>query len=107
MSAYSLRFIIINHACSCSVTIMSHHSLIGVHVLGVEWVYDFIFVLLMKCAWMACLQHGRLKVKTTEEQQKAKQEERAKKLKLYNAATSRAFQKVGYQFGSSCCFVCL
>ncbi|XP_076449140.1 geranylgeranyl transferase type-2 subunit alpha-like [Babylonia areolata] len=37
--------------------------------------------------------HGRLKVKTTEEQQKAKQEERAKKLKLYNAATSRAFQK--------------
>ncbi|KAK7114802.1 hypothetical protein V1264_000794 [Littorina saxatilis] len=37
--------------------------------------------------------HGRLKVKTTEEQQKAKQEERAKKLKLYTAATSKAFQK--------------
>lgn len=39
-------------------------------------------------------QHGRLKVKTTEEQQQAKQAERAKKLQLYNAATSRAFQKV-------------
>lgn len=37
--------------------------------------------------------HGRLKVKTTEEQQKAKQDERAKKIKLYNAATKRAFQK--------------
>ncbi|KAL8621589.1 hypothetical protein ACOMHN_026260 [Nucella lapillus] len=37
--------------------------------------------------------HGRLKVKTTEEQQKGKQEERAEKLKLYNAATSRAFHK--------------
>lgn len=37
--------------------------------------------------------HGRLKVKTTEEQQRAKQEERAKKLKLYDAATKRAFDK--------------
>lgn len=57
------------------------------------------FVLLTKCACLVCAQHGRLKVKTTEEQQKAKQEERAKKLKLYNAATSRAFQKVADKYG--------
>ncbi|PVD20384.1 hypothetical protein C0Q70_18538 [Pomacea canaliculata] len=42
--------------------------------------------------------HGRLKVKTTEEQQQAKQAERAKKLQLYNAATSRAFQKINPDF---------
>jgi hypothetical protein len=33
-------------------------------------------------------------VKSTEEQKKAKEEERAKKLTKYNAATARAFQKV-------------
>ncbi|XP_013402007.1 geranylgeranyl transferase type-2 subunit alpha-like [Lingula anatina] len=37
--------------------------------------------------------HGRLKVKTTAEQQEAKRKEREKKMKLYNAATSKIFQK--------------
>ncbi|KAJ8306025.1 hypothetical protein KUTeg_016570 [Tegillarca granosa] len=37
--------------------------------------------------------HGRLKVKTTSEQQEAKRKEREKKLKLYNAGTQAAFSK--------------
>ncbi|XP_064640349.1 geranylgeranyl transferase type-2 subunit alpha-like [Lineus longissimus] len=37
--------------------------------------------------------HGRLKVKTTEEQQEAKRKEREKKLLLYNGATKKLFQK--------------
>ncbi|XP_076079936.1 geranylgeranyl transferase type-2 subunit alpha-like isoform X2 [Mytilus galloprovincialis] len=37
--------------------------------------------------------HGRLKVKTTAEQQEAKRKEREKKLKLYNAGTKAAFKK--------------
>ncbi|XP_006811905.1 geranylgeranyl transferase type-2 subunit alpha-like [Saccoglossus kowalevskii] len=37
--------------------------------------------------------HGRLKVKTTAEQQEAKRKEREKKLQIYNAATKKAFQK--------------
>ncbi|XP_022098091.1 geranylgeranyl transferase type-2 subunit alpha-like [Acanthaster planci] len=37
--------------------------------------------------------HGRLKVKTTAEQQEAKRKEREKKLKLYTGATQRVFQK--------------
>ncbi|XP_029436471.1 geranylgeranyl transferase type-2 subunit alpha isoform X2 [Rhinatrema bivittatum] len=37
--------------------------------------------------------HGRLKVKTTEEQQEAKRKEREKKLQLYTATTSTIFQK--------------
>lgn len=39
-------------------------------------------------------QHGRVKVKTTAEQQEAKRLEREKKLKLYTAATNRVFSKV-------------
>ncbi|XP_052816864.1 geranylgeranyl transferase type-2 subunit alpha-like [Mya arenaria] len=37
--------------------------------------------------------HGRIKVKTTAEQQEAKKLEREKKLKLYTAATNRIFEK--------------
>ncbi|XP_060082379.1 geranylgeranyl transferase type-2 subunit alpha-like [Ylistrum balloti] len=37
--------------------------------------------------------HGRIKVKTTEEQQEAKRKEREKKLKLYNAGTEAVFVK--------------
>ncbi|XP_041376268.1 geranylgeranyl transferase type-2 subunit alpha-like [Gigantopelta aegis] len=37
--------------------------------------------------------HGRLKVKTTAEQQEAKRKEREKKLKIYNAATATVFAK--------------
>ncbi|XP_061192641.1 geranylgeranyl transferase type-2 subunit alpha-like [Saccostrea echinata] len=37
--------------------------------------------------------HGRLKVKTTAQQEEAKRKEREQKLKLYNAATSAAFKK--------------
>ncbi|XP_038597225.1 geranylgeranyl transferase type-2 subunit alpha [Tachyglossus aculeatus] len=37
--------------------------------------------------------HGRLKVKTTEEQAEAKRQEQEKKLKLYQASTSAIFQK--------------
>ncbi|XP_077982832.1 geranylgeranyl transferase type-2 subunit alpha-like [Glandiceps talaboti] len=37
--------------------------------------------------------HGRIKVKTTAEQKEAKRKEREKKLKLYNAATEKAFEK--------------
>eukprot|EP00057_Strongylocentrotus_purpuratus_P028148 XP_011682622.1 PREDICTED: geranylgeranyl transferase type-2 subunit alpha-like [Strongylocentrotus purpuratus] len=37
--------------------------------------------------------HGRLKVKTTEEQQEAKRKEREKKLKLYTAGTQKVFEK--------------
>ncbi|XP_038070452.1 geranylgeranyl transferase type-2 subunit alpha-like [Patiria miniata] len=37
--------------------------------------------------------HGRLKVKTTAEQQEAKRKEREKKLKLYTGATQKVFQK--------------
>ena len=40
------------------------------------------------------LQHGRLKVRTTAEQQEAKRKEREKKLKIYKGATAKAFQKV-------------
>lgn len=39
-------------------------------------------------------QHGRLKVKTTAEQQEAKRKERDRKLKLYTAGTSKVFSKV-------------
>lgn len=39
-------------------------------------------------------QHGRLKVKTTAQQEEAKRKEREQKLKIYNAATSTAFKKV-------------
>lgn len=39
-------------------------------------------------------QHGRIKVKTTAEQQEAKRKEREKKLQLYNAGTQAAFKKV-------------
>ena len=45
------------------------------------------------------MQHGRLKVKSTAEQQEAKRKEREKKLKIYNAATARVFEKV--------CTVCI
>ena len=44
------------------------------------------------------LKHGRLKVRTTAEQQEAKRKEREKKLKIYNAATDRAFEKVRQNF---------
>ncbi|KAI0228805.1 Geranylgeranyl transferase type-2 subunit alpha [Lamellibrachia satsuma] len=37
--------------------------------------------------------HGRLKVKTTAEQQEAKRKERDRKLKLYTAGTSKVFSK--------------
>ncbi|KAK3603828.1 hypothetical protein CHS0354_042834 [Potamilus streckersoni] len=37
--------------------------------------------------------HGRIKVKTTAEQQETKRKEREKKLKLYNAATGKIFDK--------------
>lgn len=37
--------------------------------------------------------HGRIKVKTTAEQQEAKRKEREKKLQLYNAGTQAAFKK--------------
>ncbi|ESO94984.1 hypothetical protein LOTGIDRAFT_160736 [Lottia gigantea] len=37
--------------------------------------------------------HGRLKVRTTAEQQEAKRKEREKKQKIYTAATQRTFQK--------------
>ena len=37
--------------------------------------------------------HGRLKVKTTAEQQEAKEKEREKKMKLYTSATARVFDK--------------
>lgn len=37
--------------------------------------------------------HGRLKVKTTAEQQEAKRKEREKKLQIYTAGTEKAFQK--------------
>ncbi|KAK3739774.1 hypothetical protein RRG08_028213 [Elysia crispata] len=37
--------------------------------------------------------HGRLKVKSTAEQQEAKRKEREKKLQIYNAATSKIFSK--------------
>ncbi|GFN95247.1 geranylgeranyl transferase type-2 subunit alpha-like [Plakobranchus ocellatus] len=37
--------------------------------------------------------HGRLKVKSTAEQQEAKRKEREKKLQLYNGATSKIFSK--------------
>ncbi|XP_021342299.1 geranylgeranyl transferase type-2 subunit alpha-like [Mizuhopecten yessoensis] len=37
--------------------------------------------------------HGRIKVKTTAEQQEAKRKEREKKLKIYNAGTEAVFQK--------------
>lgn len=37
--------------------------------------------------------HGRIKVKTTAEQQEAKRKEREKKLKFYNAGTKAAFKK--------------
>lgn len=39
--------------------------------------------------------HGRLKVKTSEEQAEAKRLEREQKLKLYQSATQAVFQKVG------------
>uniref|UniRef100_K1QZ11 Geranylgeranyl transferase type-2 subunit alpha n=1 Tax=Magallana gigas TaxID=29159 RepID=K1QZ11_MAGGI len=39
------------------------------------------------------LGHGRLKVKTTAQQEEAKRKEREQKLKLYTAATSGAFKK--------------
>jgi geranylgeranyl transferase type-2 subunit alpha len=39
-------------------------------------------------------QHGRIKVKTTAEQQEAKRKEREKKLQLYNTGTQAAFKKV-------------
>jgi len=41
-----------------------------------------------------CVKHGRLKVKTTEEQQEAKRKEREKKLKIYNLTTTKIFEKV-------------
>lgn len=37
--------------------------------------------------------HGRLKVKSTAEQEEAKRKEREKKLKIYNTGTKRAFEK--------------
>ncbi|CAM1154611.1 Uncharacterised protein g11308 [Pycnogonum litorale] len=37
--------------------------------------------------------HGRLKVKTTEQQKAAKEKERAKKLIIFQAATKFAFSK--------------
>ncbi|XP_070574046.1 geranylgeranyl transferase type-2 subunit alpha-like [Ptychodera flava] len=37
--------------------------------------------------------HGRIKVKTTAEQQEAKRKEREKKLQLFNGATHKAFKK--------------
>ncbi|KAL4235249.1 hypothetical protein ACF0H5_006887 [Mactra antiquata] len=37
--------------------------------------------------------HGRVKVKTTAEQQEAKRKEREKKLKIYTAATEKIFEK--------------
>nr|XP_033781231.1 geranylgeranyl transferase type-2 subunit alpha [Geotrypetes seraphini] len=37
--------------------------------------------------------HGRIKVKTTEQQEEAKRKEREKKLQLYTAATNTIFQK--------------
>ena len=40
------------------------------------------------------LQHGRIKVKTTAEQQEAKRKEREKKQLKYTAGTKRAFEKV-------------
>ena len=43
---------------------------------------------------MYLLKHGRLKVKTTAEQQEAKRKEREEKLKIYKAASARAFEKV-------------
>ncbi|KAK3091238.1 hypothetical protein FSP39_018174, partial [Pinctada imbricata] len=39
--------------------------------------------------------HGRIKVKTTAEQQEAKRKEREKKLKIYNAGTAASFKKKG------------
>ena len=39
-------------------------------------------------------QHGRLKIKTTAEQQEEKRRERQKKLKIFRAALAKAFQKV-------------
>lgn len=42
----------------------------------------------------ANFQHGRLKVKTTEEQAEAKRLERLKKLKLYQGATAKIFAQV-------------
>ena len=46
---------------------------------------------------MFVLQHGRLKVKTTAEQEEAKHKERDRKLKLYTAGTSKVFSKVQYE----------
>ena len=40
------------------------------------------------------LKHGRLKVKTTAEQEEAKRIEREKKVKKYTAVTRQIFQKV-------------
>lgn len=43
------------------------------------------------------LQHGRVKVKTTAQQEAEKQLERQKKLCLYKAALGRIFEKVKLQ----------
>ena len=48
------------------------------------------------CALLYC-QHGRLKVKTTAEQDEAKKKERQKKLQLYQAGMQKAMQKVSMQ----------
>ena len=45
-----------------------------------------------------CLQHGRVKVKTTAEQQEAKRKEREEKVKLYKAATNKIFYKKVMKF---------
>ena len=47
---------------------------------------------------MIYFQHGRLKVKTTAEQQAEKEKERAKKLALYTGGTKAAFAKVCENF---------
>ena len=48
-------------------------------------VYNFLFLF---------FQHGRLKVKTTKEQEEEKRQKRAQKVKQYRAAYARIVEKV-------------
>lgn len=52
-------------------------------------------------------QHGRLKVKTTEEQAEAKRLEREKKLHQYKATTEAIFEKVRRRVGGNPAYPCL